>query len=124
MKKLTALVLALCLILTTGSVAFADYVDGWLNQRIATRTGPSTRYYEPGSFLRAGDRVTVHSKVWDDRNEIWWVQVEFRSGNERYRAYTGSWRMDVDLSSVPEEKALRTCEVWEDADVFAGPGWE
>lgn len=124
MKKLTALVLALCLIMTTGSVALADYVDGWLNQRIATRTGPSTRYYEPGSFLRSGDRVIVHSKVWDDRNEIWWVQVEFSSGNERYRAYTGAWRMDVDLYDVPEEKALRTCEVWEDADVFAGPGWE
>lgn len=124
MKKLTALVLALCLTLALTGAARADYAYARLNQRISTRTGPGTNYSEPGSFLSSGDVVTVHSKVWDDRNEIWWVQVEFSVGWARYRAYTGAWRMDVDLYYVPEEKALRSCEVWEDADAFAGPGWD
>lgn len=124
MKKLTALLLALCLMVALGGAACADNIQARLNQRIATRTGPGTGYSEPGSFLSAGDYVTVHSKVWDARNEIWWVQVEFSVGWERYRAYTGSWRMNVDLSRVPQEMALRSCEVLQDADAFAGPGWE
>lgn len=122
MKRLTALLLALCLTLSMSGVAFADYVQARLNQRISTRSGPGTDYTEPGTFLSAGDYVTVHSKKWDWMNEIWWVQVEFTSGGKRYRAYTGSWRMDVDLSRVPEELSLRTCEVQYDTRAYAGPG--
>ena len=122
MKKLTALVLALCLMLTMGSVAYADYVQARLNQRISTRSGPGTQYTEPGTFLGSGDYVTVHSKKWDDGNRIWWVQVEFSSGGKRYRAYTGSWRMNVDINRVPEEMLLRTCEVQYDTRAYAGPG--
>lgn len=123
MKKLTALLLALCLMLAA-SAALADTASGRLNQKIATRTGPGTSYFEPGTFLTAGDYVTVHTKVWDSRNEIYWVQVEFTSRGEKYRAYTGSWRMNVNLSNVPQERALGTVQVTSDADVFAGPGWE
>lgn len=123
MKKLTALILALCLMLMS-ACALADSAYGRLKQKIATRTGPGTEYTEPGTFLGKGDQVAVHSRVWDSVNEIWWVQVEFSAGGDRYRAYTGSWRMDVDLSRVPQEKPLGTCRVTSDADVFAGPGWE
>lgn len=123
MKKLTALLLALCLVLTAGS-ALADVAYARLNQKIATRTGPGTSYFEPGTFLKAGDYVTVHTKVRDNQNEIWWVQVEFSTNGGRYRAYTGSWRMNVDLSRVPQERSLGTVRVTSDADVFAGPGWE
>lgn len=121
MKKLTAMFLVLCL-LGSCSLALADAAMGRLNQRIATRTGPGTRYSEPGSFLGAGDYVTVHTKVWDNSNRIWWVQVEFDWNNDRCRAYTGSWRMNVDLSRVPEERALGSVRVTMDADAFAGPG--
>lgn len=123
MKKLIALALALCLSLMS-TLALADSVTARLKQRISTRTGPGTEYTEPGTFLGQGDYVTVHTRVWDSANEIWWVQVEFSQGGERYRAYTGSWRMEVDLNSVPQEYPLGTCRVIEDADVFAGPGWE
>lgn len=122
MKKLTALILALCMLMIC-SAALADTAWARLNQRIATRTGPGTFYFEPGSFLTAGDDVLVHTKVWDSRNEIWWVQVEFTSGGESYRAYTGSWRMNVNLSRVPQERALGTVRVTADTDAFAGPGW-
>ncbi len=121
MKKLAALTLAL-LLLTCA--AQADSVHARLNQRISTRTGPGTEYFEPGTFLKGGDYVTVHTKVWDARNEIWWVQVEFTAGGDTYRAYTGSWRMEADLRNVPQERALRTCYLTADADVFAGPGWQ
>lgn len=123
MKKLTALILALCMLMSC-TAAMADAAYGRLNQKIATRTGPGTNYFEPGTFLTKGDVVTVHTKVWDSRNEIWWVQVEFTSGWQRYRAYTGSWRMNVDLSNVPQERSLGTVRVTADADVFAGPGWD
>ena len=79
MKKLTALMLTLCLLLPCAA-ALADSAIGRLNQQIATRSGPGTEYFEPGSFLRKGDYVTVHTKVWDSVNEIWWVQVEFTEG--------------------------------------------
>ena len=121
MKKLVAFFLILCLMLSC-SAAFADHVQARLNQRIATRTGPGTNYTEPGSFLKAGDYVTVVSKKWDKTNEIWWVQVDFTSGGRRYRAYTGSWRMNVDISRVPEEMALRDCEVQYNTAAYAGPG--
>lgn len=121
MKKLTAILLVLCMVLPC-SFAYADYVQARLNQRISTRSGPGTDYTEPGSFLGSGDYVTVISKKWDWMNEIWWVQVEFSAGGKRYRAYTGSWRMNVDISRVPEEMALRTCEVQYNTRAYAGPG--
>ena len=121
MKKLVAFFLILCLMLSC-SAAFADHVQARLNQRIATRTGPGTNYTEPGSFLKSGDYVTVVSKKWDKTNEIWWVQVDFTSGGRRYRAYTGSWRMSVNLTNVPEELILRDCEVQYNTAAYAGPG--
>lgn len=122
MKKLTALILALCLAMGC-TAALADSAYGRLKQKIATRTGPGTKYTEPGTFLTGGDYVTVHTKSWDSRNQIWWVQVEFSYRGSSYRAYTGAWRMDVDLSRVPQERSLGTVRVTSDADVFAGPGW-
>ena len=121
--KLTALLLALCLILGCTS-AMADTAQARLNQKIATRTGPGTNYTEPGTFLSQGNYVTVHTRVWDSRNEIWWVQVDFTSGGYRYRAYTGSWRMSVDLSRVPQERSLGTVRVTANTCVYAGPGWD
>lgn len=123
MKKLTALLLALGLLLGT-TTALADTAWARLNQKIATRTGPGTHYTEPGSFLSQGDYVTVHTRVWDSRNDIWWVQVEFTSGGYRYRAYTGSWRMSVDLAQVPQERSLGTVRVTANTNVYAGPGWD
>lgn len=118
MKKLVSLLLILCLLLP--AAALAD-TRATLNQRISTRSGPGTHYTEPGSFLKAGDVVTVRTRVWDDRNEIWWVQVEFSYKGEKIRAYTGSWRMNVNLNQVPIEQPLRSCTVIYDADAFAGP---
>ena len=100
-------------------------VTGTLNQRLSTRTGPSTKYDEPGTFLRAGDRVTVLSKAWDDVNEIWWLQVEFRSGGEKYRAYTGLKRFsDVNINAIPEEYPLGSCTIGYEMEGYYGPSYE
>ena len=103
---------------------YAD-VTGTLNKRLSTRTGPSTKYDEPGTFLRAGDRVTVLSKAWDDVNEIWWLQVEFRSGGEKYRAYTGLKRFsDVNINSIPEEYPLGSCTIGYEMEGYYGPSYD
>lgn len=95
-----------------------------VNQPIATRTGPGTHYTEPGTFLQAGDTVEVHSRVWDPVNEIWWVQVEFQDGYDVIRAYTGSWRMNVNLNAVPVEYPLQECTVMYPADAYAAPRFQ
>lgn len=118
MKRLLALLLTAALLLPI--CALAD-TYGVLNTEIATRTGPSTKYSEPGTFLEAGDVITVRSKVWDDRNEIWWVQVEFWDNGRRLRAYTGAWRMSVDLNQVRTEAPLRYCTVQREAYAYTAP---
>ena len=74
---------------STGNYTTYAYITGTLNAKLATRTGPGTQYDEPGTFLSAGSQVTVLSKAYDTRNEIWWIQVEFSVSGSRYRAYTG-----------------------------------
>ena len=96
-----------------------------LVKRIATRSGPSNYFDEPGSFFSAGDEVKVLSKAWDNENEIWWFQVEFQYDGEWYRAYTPASRIDLSADYVPTE----TTEPFEtvigaDTRVFFGPGTE
>lgn len=122
MKKLIALLLALCLLMTTG-VAMAS-TSATCRQRLATRTGPGTEYDEPGTFLSQGSEVIVHTKVWDDRNDIWWVQVEFIYRGEKYRAYTGSQRLNVNLNNVPVEFALGVDWLSCTTRCYAGPGYD
>ena len=102
-----------------------SYATGTLNQRLATRTGPSTKYDEPGSFLSAGARVTVHSRSYDSMNEIWWVQVEFTADGERYWAYTGIKRIDgVNLSGILEEEQIGECTVNQSTPCYYGPSYD
>lgn len=125
MKKMSVFLALLFTFLLAMSLASAD-TYATLNQPIACRTGPGTDYVEVGGFLGRGDMVLVRTKVWDPVNEIWWVQVEFDEydsdtyGN-RIRAYTGAWRMNVDLSQVPEEYPLGQCTVTGYSDAFTGP---
>lgn len=121
MKRLFAMVVLLVVLLSATASAS---VLARVNQPIATRTGPGTYYTEPGTFLQAGDVVKVHSRVWDEVNEIWWVQVEFKDGYNVIRAYTGAWRMDVNLNAVPIEYPLQECTVMYPADAYAAPRFQ
>lgn len=96
-----------------------------LLKRIATRTGPSNNFDEPGSFFSAGDEVNVITKAWDSENGIWWFQVEFEYSDVWYRAYTPASRIDLSPDLVPTEttepfSTLIGTETW----VYFGPGTE
>jgi hypothetical protein len=99
------------------------YVTGVLNSRLSTRTGPSTTYDEPGTFFSAGTTVSVLSRAFDNRNGIWWVQVDFRNGSKNsYRVWTGVKRVDVDLNRVKEDPRICDCDIYPTSDTWFGPG--
>ncbi|MDD6050132.1 MAG: hypothetical protein PUC00_02495 [Clostridiales bacterium] len=103
-------------------------VIGYSNQRIPTRSGPSTYYDEPGSFYSAGHEVKVISKSWDSENDLWWYQLEFKIDGEWYRLYTTGYRIDVDESAIPAEPPvgdpLDTRQALVQHDIYYGPGEE
>ena len=109
----------------SGNYTQYAYVTATLSKKLATRTGPSTQYDEPGSFLSAGKQVTVLSKAYDDRNEIWWVQVEFKESGSTYRAYTGEQRfINLNLNQIPEEKLIGRCTLNQSITGYYGPGYK
>ncbi len=99
------------------------YVPATLNSRLASRTGPSTNYDEPGSFFNAGTSVTVLSRAYDNRNNIWWVQVEFNYSGAWYRVYTGVKRFNnLNLNTIPEEYQIGECKLSGSVTGRYGPG--
>ncbi len=93
-----------------------------LKKRAATRSGPSNRFDEPGSFYNAGDIVNVISKAWDSENGIWWYQIEFNTSDGWMRAYTPANRVDVSSDSIPTETNLNdTRTVITSGAVYFGP---
>lgn len=109
---------------TSGNYTQYAYVTGKLSMKLATRTGPGTQYDEPGSFLSAGKQVTVLSKAFDNRNDIWWVQVEFSESGSTYRAYTGVKRFsNLNLNLIPEEKIIGKCTLSQSVTGYYGPGY-
>ncbi len=99
-----------------------------LTKRAATRSGPGTGFDEPGSFFQAGQEVKVISKVWDNRNSVYWYQIEFEFKNEWYRVYTTDSRVNVDENKVPDEPALNdpldSCRILRKVKARFGPGEE
>ena len=125
--RVCALLAALLILFPWAAPASAYGAGTWatLKMRLATRTGPGTWYDEPGTFFSKNYRsqqVLVLSKAWDDRNSIWWLQVEFTRNNQLYRAYTGLKRVNIDIGNVPEEKALGTAKTTRSAAGYWGPG--
>lgn len=94
-----------------------------LLDRLATRSGPSTKYEEPGTFFQSNWRektVKVTGKAYD--GSIWWVEVDFEwKSNTWYRVWTGLKRVDVDLDRVPEKRVIGRCSV-SPTDAWFGPG--
>lgn len=90
--------------------------------RIATRSGPGTDYDELGSYHQAGYTLTVLSRAFDDRNGIWWLQVELNYGGELRRVYTGLKRVDIDINTVQDEYPLYYARVNSSNIPYYGPG--
>lgn len=92
------------------------------NQRIATRSGPGTRYTEPGSFFKKGTELKVFYQA--DGSGVPWGYIEFTYKNQLYRAYTGMKRLDVN-QVVPhcEEEIAHYVTLTESFKPYYGPGY-
>lgn len=132
MKKLAAILLLAALLIPACALAYYDAVSGatideptpiygWLNARMATRTGPGTKYEEPGTFFASGDSVKIISMGY---SSVPWVQVEANIGGKLMRVYTGFKRIDgVDQYDVPQEANLDIAATVNTATVPTyGPG--
>lgn len=120
MKKLAALILALCLLM---SCALAESAIGRVNQQVHAYAGPGTGFFDTGILLSRGEYVTVLAKTWDYPNDLYWLYVEFTAYGSKYRAYVTDKSLSANTLNVPEEEVLGVVYFTADADVFAGPGW-
>ena len=120
-RRLASLLTAAVILFLLPGAALAS-LNVTANQKLATRSGPGTKYDEPGSFLYAGASVTAVSRAWDSYNDIWWVQVDFYADSARYRVYTGLKRLNVSAGSLPEDRNLGSGPVSYAADASYGPG--
>lgn len=99
------------------------YVPAKLNQKMATRSGPSTNYSEQGTYFSKGTEVTVLSAAYDNRNGIWWAQVEFSYKGMMRRAYTGFKRLNINPADVvAEEEPIGTYVIASSVTPLYGPG--
>ena len=69
-----------------------------LNQKMATRTGPNTKYTEPGTYAQS-TKISVFYQT--SGNDVMWGMVEFKYNDEWYRLYTGMKR--IDSASIPKD---------------------
>ena len=116
------LALLLCLVMMLLATAAQASVKATLTARMATRSGPSTKYTELGSYFSRGTKVTAVSRSYDSRNGIWWIQVEFKYRNSYRRAYTGRKRMVVVSNQLPEEKLIGKATFIDRTTPRYGPG--
>jgi len=100
--------------------------DGWtpfygvLNQRMATRTGPGTKYTEEHGTLPESTEIIVYAQ--EDSGGTPWVLVEFVRNGKLVRAYTGMKRVDVEQANLPKTtKKPKTAVVTEDTTAYFGP---
>jgi len=94
--------------------------DGALNQRMATRTGPGTKFTEDHGTLPESTEIVVYAQ--EDSSGTPWVLVEFVRNGKLVRAYTGLKRVDVDASDLPKTtKNPKAAVVTEDTPAYYGP---
>ena len=116
------LALLLCLVMVMAAACASASVKATLTARMATRSGPGTKYTEMGSYFSRGTKVTAVSRSFDSRNNVWWIQVEFKYRNAYRRAYTGRRRMSVVSNQLPEEKLICRVSVVDRIVPRYGPG--
>ncbi len=94
------------------------------NQRIQTRSGPSTQYDGIGAYFNEGGHpVRVISRA-ADNNGVWWLQVEFEYGGKWVRVYTGLKRVDVNIHAVPDDpQPIGWGSVSYGCTAYYGPGY-
>lgn len=110
---------------STESNGYAGYYT--VKDKLSTRTGPGTDYDGRGKTSDysgyANRQVKVISAAYDNRNGIWWVQIEIESHGQLKRAYTGTKRFyNIDVNNIPKERVLYSTYVAQDVIPYYGPG--
>ncbi len=100
-----------------------------LLDKLATRSGPSATYAEPGTFFYKNNswkNQTVRVLKKAKGNGVWWVQVDFQNGKggKKYRVWTGAKRVDVDLEKLRGEIPIGDCDIYPTKNTYWGPGKE
>ena len=118
---LTVFILTASLLLAVFTPALADQY-AWLNQKMATRTGPGIEYDEPGTFFINAWR-NVQVKVISRSENKTWALVEFEHKGNLFRAYTGFKRLDgIRADQVTEEELIGTGYTETAVTAYYGPG--
>lgn len=134
MKKMLILLLVTAMFIPCGALAYytsygmrtdaPNAIYATLNQRMATRTGPGTKYSEPGTFFSKGDVVKLISQT-TDSNGTKWVQAEIEVDGRLMRVYTGMKRFkDIDVNALCREERMNIVATL-DSDITPtyGPDW-
>ncbi|MDL2318907.1 hypothetical protein LJC74_07540 [Eubacteriales bacterium OttesenSCG-928-A19] len=95
-------------------------IPATLNQKMATRTGPSTAYTEDHGTLPADTFIVVYQQ--EMGSGVPWVMVEFERSGLPVRAYTGLKRVDVsgEIPWATQKPILAT--VRQETAAHFGPG--
>ena len=91
------------------------------NQNISTRSGPGTKYTEPGTFSKNYD-YTVYYQT--QGNSVNWGYVEFEGNSGKIRAYTGVKRFSSDGYLPYDEESWTYAYVNTSFQTRYGPGYD
>ena len=91
-----------------------------LNQRMATRSGPGTKYTEELGTLPRDTRITLYEYVVTDGTP--WGMVEFEKNGKLYRAYTGMKRIDTSYTVPLGSDTYYTRTLSRSYTAYYGPG--
>ena len=97
-----------------------EAIPATLNQRMATRTGPGTKFTEDHGTLPQDTEIVVYAK--EAGGSATWVLVEFVKNGKLVRAYTGLKRIDADADSIAAAEDPESATVTVDTTAFYGPG--
>ena len=89
---------------TAAQSALAENIYGLAIMDISTRSGPSTKYQDTGTYKLKGQYLQILSRAYDDANGIWWVQCVIPSSGRAL--WTGYKRFDhstLPLEIIPIE---------------------
>lgn len=84
---------------------YGDEIYGLATMKISTRSGPSTKYQDTGTYDLAGQYLKILARAYDNANGIWWVKCVIPSNGRAL--WTGYKRFDTStlpLDIIPIEQ--------------------
>lgn len=106
----------------------ALHAYGVANQRLSTRSGPSTAYTDLGTYYVQGETLPIIS-LYTDSGGTTWVQTELIDRGDKRRVYTGIKRFNIDeghydLITIEDPSNARAAQLTSASTVLRdGPGF-